>query len=153
MKTRLEKIAIARRAAAQGLILLKNDGGALPLARDREVVLMGVTSYFCHRMGFGSGDMLAQRTVQYDEGLTNAGVRLFQPVADQPTRSCYPWIANFREGEPVTVRFERRRIGDTMMGYTYYLNEQHDGTFGKMVTGTQTINGVTYTFNADGVKQ
>ena len=50
------------------------------------------------------------------------GVSLYQPVADQPMRSCYPWIANFREQEPVTVRFERRRIGDTMMGYTYYVN-------------------------------
>ena len=76
MKTRLEKLAVARRAAAQGIVLLKNEGGALPLAKDREVVLMGVTSYFCHRMGFGSGDMLAQRTVQYDEGLANAGVKL-----------------------------------------------------------------------------
>ena len=50
------------------------------------------------------------------------GVSLYQPVADQPTRSCYPWIANFREQEPVTVRFERRRIGGTMMEYIYYIN-------------------------------
>ena len=50
------------------------------------------------------------------------GVSLYQPVADQAMRSCYPWIANFKEQEPVTVRFERRRIGETMMGYTYYIN-------------------------------
>ena len=114
MKTRLEKLAVARRAAAQGLVLLKNDGGALPLARDREVVLMGVTSYFCHRMGFGSGDMLAQRTVQYDEGLANAGVKLFQPVADFYRRGilakkeCFQtinrnwWKWSYRFPEPAT---------------------------------------------------
>ena len=50
------------------------------------------------------------------------GVTLYQPVADQPTRSAYPWIANFKEGEPVTVRFERRKIGETMMGYAFFLN-------------------------------
>ena len=114
MKTRLEKLSVARRAAAQGLVLLKNDGGALPLARDREVVLMGVTGYFCHRMGFGSGDMLAQRTVQYDEGLANAGVKLFQPVADFYRRGilakkeCFQtinrnwWKWSYRFPEPAT---------------------------------------------------
>ena len=50
------------------------------------------------------------------------GVSLYTPVADQATRSAYPWIANFKEGEPVTVRFERRRIGATMMGYSFFLN-------------------------------
>lgn len=50
------------------------------------------------------------------------GVSLYAPTEGQPTRSCYPWIANFKEQEPVTVRFERRRIGDKMMGYTFLLN-------------------------------
>ncbi|MBQ6135934.1 MAG: hypothetical protein IJI73_01015 [Kiritimatiellae bacterium] len=50
------------------------------------------------------------------------GVSLYKPEPSQPTRSCYPWIANFKEREPVTVRFERRRIGDSMVGYTFLLN-------------------------------
>ena len=114
--TRIEKLAVARRTAAQGLVLLKNDGGVLPLARDKEVVLMGATSYFCHRMGFGSGDMMAQRPVQYDEGLANAGVRLFQPVADFYRRvlrdrkdafaevNRHWWKWTFRFPEPATKR-------------------------------------------------
>lgn len=114
MKTRTEKLAVARKTAAQGLVLLKNEGGALPLATDKEVVLMGVTGYCCHRMGFGSGDMLAQRTVQYDEGLANAGVKLFQPVADFYRRGllakkeCFQrinrdwWKWSFRFPEPAT---------------------------------------------------
>ncbi len=31
----------------------------------------------------------------------------------------------------------------------YYLNTDHDGTFGKMLTGTQTIEGVPHYFNED----
>ena len=50
------------------------------------------------------------------------GVSLYAPVEGQATRSCYPWIANFKEQEPVTVRFERRKIGDKMMGYTFLIN-------------------------------
>ncbi len=50
------------------------------------------------------------------------GVSLYAPAEGQATRSCYPWIANFKEGEPVTVRFERRKIGDKMMGYTFLIN-------------------------------
>ena len=114
MKTRTEKVSVARKTAAGGIVLLKNEGGALPLAKDRDVVLMGVTGYFCHRMGFGSGDMLAQRTVQYDEGLANAGVRLFQPVADFYRRGilakkeCFErvnrdwWKWSYRFPEPAT---------------------------------------------------
>ena len=114
MKTRTEKVSVARRTAAAGIVLLKNEGGILPLAREKEVVLMGVTGYFCHRMGFGSGDMLAQRTVQYDEGLANAGVKLFQPVADFYRRGilakkeCFErvnrdwWKWSYRFPEPAT---------------------------------------------------
>ena len=124
MKTRIEKLSIARRAAAQGLVLLKNEGGALPLAAGSEVALMGVTGYFCHRMGFGSGDMLAQRTVQYDEGLANAGIRLFQPVADlfrrvllekkecfgRVNRDWWKWTHRFPEPEIDDEAF-RRLVG------------------------------------------
>ncbi|MBQ6103653.1 MAG: glycoside hydrolase family 3 protein [Kiritimatiellae bacterium] len=114
MKTRTEKVSLARKTAAGGIVLLKNDGGVLPLAKDKDVVLMGVTGYFCHRMGFGSGDMLAQRPVQYDEGLANAGVRLFQPVADFYRRGilakkeCFErvnrdwWKWSYRFPEPAT---------------------------------------------------
>ena len=114
MKTRTEKVSVARKTAAGGIVLLKNEGGALPLAKGKDVVLMGVTGYFCHRMGFGSGDMLAQRTVQYDEGLANAGVRLFQPVADFYRRGilakkeCFErvnrdwWKWSYRFPEPAT---------------------------------------------------
>lgn len=79
---RTEKVALARRTAAEGLVLLKNEGNVLPLRPQQEVVLMGVTGYCCHRMGWGSGDMLAQPTVQYDRALADAGIRIDQEVAD-----------------------------------------------------------------------
>ena len=73
---RTEKTALARRMAANGIVLLKNDGGALPLAAQETVALVGITGYHCHRMGWGSGDMMNHVPVQYDAGLERAGVRL-----------------------------------------------------------------------------
>ena len=70
------KVSFARRLAANGIVLLKNEDGVLPLAQDREVVLLGFTSYYPHRMGWGSGDMLAHEPVPYDRGLEEAGIRL-----------------------------------------------------------------------------
>ena len=50
------------------------------------------------------------------------GVCLWSTTPGQPTRGCYPRIANYRGGEPVTVRFERRKMGESMMSYTYFVN-------------------------------
>lgn len=78
---RQRKVALARQAAAEGIVLLKNEGGVLPLAKDAEIALVGFTGYFCHRMGWGSGDMMKHTPVQIDEGLEKAGVRLDQGFA------------------------------------------------------------------------
>ena len=64
---------LARDLAAAGIVLLENKDSALPLKADEEVALVGITGYFCHRMGWGSGDMLAHDPVQIDAGLEKAG--------------------------------------------------------------------------------
>ncbi len=73
---RERRVAQARELAASGIVLLENKNSALPLNAGEEIVLAGVTGYFCHRMGWGSGDMLAHKTTQYDEGLVRAGVKV-----------------------------------------------------------------------------
>jgi beta-glucosidase-like glycosyl hydrolase len=86
---RIEKVSAARLAATSGMVLLKNDGHALPLAAPASgvtVALLGATSYACHRMGFGSGDMLSQHVVQIDRGLADAGVRLAPAFAERYRR-------------------------------------------------------------------
>lgn len=70
---RLEKVEFARRAAADGMVLLKNENNALPLCKCEKIALFGIASYKAFRMGWGSGDMLAQRTVQINEALEDAG--------------------------------------------------------------------------------
>lgn len=50
------------------------------------------------------------------------GVYLFKRPGQQNTCGAYPQVANYKSGEPVTVRFERRKIGEAMASYTYYVN-------------------------------
>jgi len=64
---------VARRAAADGMVLLKNAGGALPLAPARQVALFGNASYQLFAGGTGSGDVNKVHVVSLAEGLAGAG--------------------------------------------------------------------------------
>ena len=62
---------LARRSAAEGFVLLKNDG-ALPLT-ERKIALFGGGSRMTVKGGSGSGDVRERHSVTIEEGLRNAG--------------------------------------------------------------------------------
>ena len=66
---------VAREVAAEGLVLLENNG-ALPLKKGKRVALLGVDSYDALVGGSGSGHVNRQYEVSIYEGLQNAGFRL-----------------------------------------------------------------------------
>ena len=66
-----EHKALARRAAAEGIVLLKNDG-VLPL-QTRKIALYGPGSRMTVKGGSGSGDVHERHSVTIEEGLKNAG--------------------------------------------------------------------------------
>ncbi|WP_281232434.1 beta-glucosidase [Flavobacterium gelatinilyticum] len=74
---------VTRKAAAEGMVLLKNEKNALPFAdKQKEVSLFGVTSYAWITGGTGSGSVNNKHTVSLLEGLNAAGYKLDKELVD-----------------------------------------------------------------------
>ena len=73
---REEKIRrLARRAAAEGMVLLENNG-ILPLPEGAGIALFGCGARHTIKGGTGSGDVNSRNTVTVDRGLRGAGFRI-----------------------------------------------------------------------------
>ena len=68
--------ALARQAAAEGIVLMKNDGGILPLTWCSEVALYGAGVSKTVKGGTGSGDVNERHSVTIYEGMKAAGFQI-----------------------------------------------------------------------------
>ena len=93
--------AVARLAASEGMVLLKNDGQSLPIANSKKVALFGNTSYNLIAGGTGSGDVNKAYTVSLLQGLQNAGYALQTSLVNNYT----DYIAKAKAKQPKQVNF------------------------------------------------
>jgi beta-glucosidase len=73
---------LARKAAAQGMVLLDNKDNALPLNKNNKTALFGVASYETLIGGTGSGDVNNASEVSLFEGSQNNGMNIDENLAN-----------------------------------------------------------------------
>ena len=67
---------IARRAAEEGIVLLKNEEHLLPLKKGSKLALFGSGASRTVKGGTGSGDVNERRSISIYEGLKDAGFEI-----------------------------------------------------------------------------
>ncbi|MBQ6509218.1 MAG: glycoside hydrolase family 3 C-terminal domain-containing protein [Flexilinea sp.] len=77
-------LAIARQAAREGMILLKNEGGLLPLSGGTKTALFGKGTFDYVKGGGGSGDVTCAFVTNLYEGLKQQEhpLEIFEPLCD-----------------------------------------------------------------------
>ena len=80
--------ALAREAAAGGMVLLKNEGSLLPVSTDRKIALYGAGAAHTIKGGTGSGDVNCRETVSILQGLKEAGYEVTTGA----------WLDRYEEG-------------------------------------------------------
>lgn len=111
----LEHRELARRAAAEGMVLLKNEEKVLPLKTGSKVALFGAGAARTIKGGTGSGDVNERESVSIYQGLVNAGYQITNAA----------WIEEYEKiymSARIAWRddINRRTAGDEMQFFNIY---------------------------------
>lgn len=99
--------ALARRAAAEGVVLLKNEDGVLPLAPQSAVALYGAGVTKTIKGGTGSGDVNERHSVSVYEGIKEAGFHVTNEV----------WIEGYEaDYQKARQEWKRRVLAKNVLG-------------------------------------
>ncbi len=91
-----EHLALARQAAGEGMVLLKNDGNVLPLRGGSRIALVGKGIFDYVKGGGGSGDVTCAYTIDLYEGLKQQETppEIFEPLCDYYRENVYSQMKN-----------------------------------------------------------
>lgn len=91
---------VARQAAAEGMVLLKNEEMSLPISKDTKIGIFGNAQIETIKGGTGSGDVNAAYTVSISDGLLDAGYELHEGLLN----SYQTYIETLRQQEEYKIK-------------------------------------------------
>lgn len=103
----LHNRALARAAASEGFVLLKNEGGALPL-QSKKIALYGMGARLTVKGGLGSGSVEERYSVNIEDGLKNAGYEI----------TTGRWLDDYDQEYRETYREYRGMVEERIKGLT-----------------------------------
>jgi beta-glucosidase len=88
---------ISREAASEGMVLLKNNGQALPIAHEiKKIALFGNNGYDLITGGIGSGEVNCEYRISLVQGLSNAGFS----IDDELLKIYSDYISDYKAKNP-----------------------------------------------------
>ena len=126
--------AVARRAAADGMVLLKNEDGLLPFAQGAKLALYGAGVVATIKGGTGSGDVNSRETVSVYEGLKDAGYVIANEAWIDAYRTCYQKAREEWRDLIWKECDERKAAGESDPLFSSYAAHQFDLPAGELPT-------------------
>ena len=125
---------VARRAAADGMVLLKNEDGMLPFAQGAKLALYGAGAVATIKGGTGSGDVNSRETVSVYEGLKDAGYVIANEDWIDAYRTCYQKAREEWRDLIWKECDERKAAGESDPLFSAYATHQFDLPAGELPT-------------------
>ena len=133
--------AVARKAAGESIVLLRNQKNALPLKGDEKVALYGISSIDFVAGGTGSGDVNKAYVVNMVEAMQNAGFTLDKGLTDfYSTYQAYDKAQNALSGSTFSW-FSRRKLAEVAIPAAAIGNEAKANDVAVVVLGRNAGEG------------
>ncbi len=132
---------VARRAAGESLVLLRNEEGTLPVASGKKVALYGISALDFVAGGTGSGDVNKAYVVNMEEALTQAGFTLDKGLSDY-----YKAYIDYDKAQQAisgatTSWFSRRKLAEIAIPENAINNEARNNDLAVIVLGRNAGEG------------
>ncbi len=133
--------AVARKAAGEAIVLLRNEKDALPLKGDEKVALYGISSIDFVAGGTGSGDVNKAYVVNMEEAMRNAGFTLDKGLTDYYSAyQAYDKAQNALSGTTFSW-FSRRKLAEVAIPAAAIGNEAKANDVAVIVLGRNAGEG------------
>ena len=133
--------AVAREAAAESIVLLRNEQGTLPLKGNEKVALYGISAIDFVAGGTGSGDVNKAYVVNMEDAMKTAGFTLDKGLAD-----FYKAYIDYDQAQTALAGttfswFSRRKLAEVAIPATAIANEAKANDVAVVVLGRNAGEG------------